>query len=372
MVKRTIFLVISLIASIFNVSAQPDPYGGYYNSALGKKGDELKSALYDIIKDNKFIDYDELWTYFTLTDNKGDDIVWDIYSDIPGGEPPYTFPFSVKQCGSGLNYSKEGDCYNREHSVPNSWFGGNSMKPYHIYSDLCHLYPTDGYVNNKRNNMPYGTVDNATWTSQNGSKIGKNSYSSDYSGKVFEPIDAFKGDLARTYFYMSLRYKDYNFSQDTVSVFTFSTLKPWALNLFRDWNKFDEVSDKERDRNNAIQMVQNNRNPFIDFPQPAEYLWGDSTDYVFEPYIATSINDYKSTTSYYVFPNPANERFSISNADMLIEKVAVFNEVGQLILTTENTNSPIISFETKDLRAGIYFIRITDIKHTETLKIIIQ
>ncbi|MBO4232382.1 MAG: endonuclease [Bacteroidales bacterium] len=369
MTKKDILLIISLFTTFFTTSAQPDPYNGYYNSALGKKGDELKSALFEIIKNNDFVDYDALWAYFSLTDNKGDGVVWDIYSDIPDGEPPYTYSFSVNQCG---NYGKEGDCYNREHSVPNSWFGGNSMKPYHIYSDLCHLYPTDGFVNNKRGNMPYGVVASSKWVSANGSKIGKNTYSDDYTDDVFEPIDEYKGDLARTYFYMSLRYKDYNFSQDAMSVFTYSTLKPWALNLFREWNTFDKVSSKEKDRNNAIQTVQKNRNPFIDFPQLAEYIWGDSTDYVFQPYIATSITDYQGITSYYLYPNPTKEKFSIANFEMQIKDVTIVNSLGQTTFKVENTTNPVISIDITSWKSGIYFVRITDTEHTETLKLVIQ
>ncbi|MCQ2285801.1 MAG: endonuclease [Bacteroidales bacterium] len=368
--KKLLLFFVFLFSITFSF-AEWDPYKGYYNNVVGKKGEDLKNALYNLIKNNTFIDYKSLWIYFPQTDNMGNDVVWDIYSDIPDGESPYVFIYTTDQCGQ---YFAEGDCYNREHSVPNSWFGGDKTKEQPIYTDLFHLYPTDGYVNNKRNNMPYGEVTNPTWTSQNGSKIGPNTYSSDYTKDVFEPIDAYKGDLARTYFYMSLRYKDYNFAQDPVSsyVFNYSTLKPWALEMFKKWSSQDTVSQKERDRNDAVQGIQNNRNPFIDFPQLVEYLWGDSVDVVFAPYVATEVKDYQSTKIYSVFPNPAKNQFSIANPEQSIQKVTILNELGQIVFVQENFFESILQFNTTNFKSGIYFVKIDDTRHTETSKLIIE
>ncbi len=105
---------------------------GYYDNAEGKYGQELRVALYNIIKTNvTSISYSELWDAYPRTDKKSNGKVWDIYSDIPNGTPPYEFTFITDQCG---NYSGEGDCYNREHTVPASWF--NDASP--MYSDLFH------------------------------------------------------------------------------------------------------------------------------------------------------------------------------------------------------------------------------------------
>lgn len=239
---------------------------GYYDDAYGKTGEDLRTALHNIIKGHSVKNYDDLWNYFPSTDKKSNGQVWDIYSDNPSGTPPYTFSYSVSadQCG---NYSNEGDCFNREHSTPKSWF--NDASP--MYSDLFQIYPTDGYVNNKRGNYPYGEVNSASWTSDNGSKIG-NSVVLGYSGVVFEPIDEYKGDIARTFFYMITRY------QNVVSgwngeMYQGNTLSGWAMKMLYDWDRNDPVSQKEIDRNNAIYNIQGNRNPFIDLNYFVFDIW---------------------------------------------------------------------------------------------------
>lgn len=247
---------------------------GYYDNAANKSGSTLREALHNIIKMHDTLSYNDLWQAFYSTDIRPDNNkVWDIYSDKPGYTPAYYFTFGSDQCGS---YSNEGDCYNREHSVPNSWFGG-SVAP--MYTDLFHLYPTDGYVNSKRSNLPIGKVVSTSWTSTNGSKVGTSNISG-YSGQVFEPIDSFKGDFARTYFYMAVCYMDKNLGVETQSNFSGGDLKPWAKQLLLQWDALDPVSQKEIDRNNAIYELQHNRNPFIDHPELAAKIFGsDSTPF---------------------------------------------------------------------------------------------
>ena len=247
---------------------------GYYDNAVNESGSALRVALHNIIKDHDTLSYNDLWQAFYTTDMRPDNSkVWDIYSDKPGNTPAYYFTFGSDQCGS---YSVEGDCYNREHSVPNSWFGG-SVAP--MYTDLFHLFPTDGYVNSKRSNLPIGKVTSASWTSTNGSKVGTSNISG-YSGQVFEPIDSFKGDFARTYFYMAVCYMDKNLGVETQSNFSGGDLKPWAKQLLLQWAALDPVSQKEIDRNNAVYELQHNRNPFIDHPELAEKIFGnDSTPF---------------------------------------------------------------------------------------------
>ncbi|HMC98370.1 MAG TPA: endonuclease, partial [Flavobacteriales bacterium] len=226
--------------------------------------EELRTALYEIISPHTVISYSNLWNAFEVVDQKVNGKVWDIYSDVPSGTPAYEFTFGVDQCG---NYSAEGDCFNREHSFPESWFNGASP----MYSDLFHIYPTDGWVNNKRANWPYGTVSSPTWTSTNGSKLGPCS-APGCSGTVFEPIDAYKGDLARGYFYMLTRYLP---DVDTwpCPMMTAGNFSPWAENLLLSWNELDPVSQKEIDRNNGVYQLQGNRNPYIDNPQWINSIW---------------------------------------------------------------------------------------------------
>jgi len=241
---------------------------GYYDDAEGLEGDSLRLALHHIIDDHNAQSYGSLHDHYESTDVKPDGTVWDMYSDIPGGTPPYIYNFTDSdQCG---NYTQEGDCYNREHSWPKSWF--NDAMP--MKTDLFHVYPTDGYVNGMRSNYPYGEVESASWTSQNGSKRGTmDGYG--FTGTVFEPIDEYKGDFARTYFYMSTRYYTEDSGWDENDMVIGADLKPWALDMLMDWHEQDTVSQKETDRNDAVYDIQGNRNPFIDHPEWVVCIWDE-------------------------------------------------------------------------------------------------
>lgn len=243
--------------------AQPPP--GYYDAAMGLTGEPLKAALHDIISPHTILQYQALWAQFPVTDAKPDGKVWDIYSDVPGGTPPYVYTFGTDQCGQ---YSGEGDCYNREHSLPQSWFNG----AYPMYSDLHHMYPVDGFVNNKRGELPYGEVGATDWVSDNGTRTGS-STSPGYGGTVCEPIDAYKGDLARSFFYMMVRYSDVAATWVSPMLYQ-GDLSPWAEAQLLAWHVADPVSAKETDRNNAIYGIQVNRNPFIDHPEWVQRIWG--------------------------------------------------------------------------------------------------
>jgi endonuclease I len=255
-------------AFIFTTFLIADIPPGYYDDAQGLDGEPLRLALHNIIDDHIPQSYSSLYGHFQSTDAKSDGTVWDMYSDVPGGTPPYIYNFtSVDQCG---NYSGEGDCFNREHSWPKSWF--NEGMP--MNTDLFHIYATDGYVNGMRSNHPYGEVESTTWTSQNGSQRGNmNSYN--HNGTVFEPIDEYKGDFARTYFYMSTRYYTEDSGWDDNDMVNGSNLNDWAVDMLMDWHLQDSVSQKEIDRNNAVYAIQENRNPFIDHPEWVGCVWGE-------------------------------------------------------------------------------------------------
>src|SRR3989339_51810 len=265
--KKVLLLAGSLLLAIRlvfpAVSSIPT---GYYTNASGLCGEDLKTALYNIIKGHTSVTYTTLWTSFKTTDDRSDGKVWDMYSNI-------SYTFTTDQCGT---YSGEGDCYNREHSFPKSWF--NDATP--MYTDLFHLYPTDGYVNGRRSNYPFGEVTSPTYTSGNGSKLGPCSYPG-YTGTVFEPIDEYKGDFARTYFYMVTRYENLVASWETNSTevdaildgTSFPSFEIWFLNMLVEWNAADPVSQKEIDRNEAVYVIQKNRNPFIDHPEYIDAIW---------------------------------------------------------------------------------------------------
>jgi len=231
----------------------------------GLTGTELQQALHTIISDHSPQTYSSLWTHFQTTDKKPNGKVWDMYSDLPDGTAPYEYDFGTDQCG---NYSGENDCYNREHSFPASWF--NDSEP--AYTDLHHLYPTDGYVNNRRGNYPFGEVGTATWTSRNGSRVGA-SVSPGYSGTVFEPIDSYKGDFARSILYMAVRYYGEDSAWPGSGMTDGSQPENWAVELLRSWDKLDPVSSKETLRNDAVESIQGNRNPFTDIPYLSGLIW---------------------------------------------------------------------------------------------------
>jgi len=275
-------LVLLLLLSSITVAQPP---AGYYNSAAGLTGYQLKTALYNIIKNHNDQGYSALWSFYEYGDtlpaaltNSGTstDIIWDIYSYNPNGQNPYEYLSGSDQCGT---YSGEGSCYNREHTFPQSWF--NQASP--MKNDVVQVLPTDGYVNGKRSNYPYSEVGSATWTSQNGSKLGT-SNAAGFSGTAFEPIDEFKGDVARIYFYMATRYENVianwqsNANADDVLDGTSDHVYDnWFLDLMMQWHEQDPVSQKELDRNNDIYDYQNNRNPFVDHPEYAESIWGYDT-----------------------------------------------------------------------------------------------
>jgi len=251
-----------------------DDYGppvGYYSSAAGLNGETLRGALHEIIDGHTQVSYSNTLNAFLTTDVKSNGKVWDMYSDTPGSTPPYEYTFGVD---AGSSASGEGQGYNREHSWPRSWFGG-TVAP--MNSDLFQLYPTDIYVNSIRGSFPYGEVDVPDYLSANGSKRGPNTYPG-YVGTVLEPIDAFKGDFARSYFYMVVRYYTEDAGWPGSGMTDGADLLPWAESMLYEWHVADPVSTKERARNQAIFGFQGNRNPFIDHPEYAAAMFQISTD----------------------------------------------------------------------------------------------
>ena len=334
-----IILAGLLLSPVF---AQPP--AGYYDSAAGLTGKSLQQALHNIIDNHTARTYDYLWTAFQTTDTRsGGTIIWDIYSDVPGGTPAYTYTISADQCG---NYSKEGDCYNREHSFPKSWF--NDASP--MYTDLFHLYPTDGYVNGKRSNYPFGEVGSSSWTSTNGSKLGSCSWPG-YAGTVFEPINEYKGDIARTYFYMATRYYGEDASWAGSDMVTGSQPKPWALTMLLAWHRADPVSTKEIDRNNEVYKIQNNRNPFIDDPQFAEKIWGNLNP-------VTDIQG--DNRQIVIFPNPASGSINVRIPGISLQNndVYIFDLSGCNVFHSY-CEGETFTLDISNLKPGIYFVSIT-------------
>lgn len=261
---------------------------GYYKKAEGKNQAALLTQLCAIIGPHTNVGYDGLWDVYEDSDVRpGTNYYWDMYSTSQ-------FRIGQKKCG---NYSNVGDCVNREHSFPKSWFKeGSPMK-----SDAFHVYPTDGKVNGQRSNFPYGECSGGTTlASHNGvdalGKLGKSTFPG-YTGTVFEPVDEYKGDFARTYFYMAACYNDKigSWSSPMLAGNAYPAFSSWAINLLLKWNEQDPVSQKEIDRNNAVYKHQRNRNPFIDHPELADYIWGDKKN---SGWVPGGVVDPKITSPY--------------------------------------------------------------------------
>lgn len=258
----------------------------YYEDLQGKSGKSLFDAVHVVAKEGySSLGYDGLWSAYKYTDLHDNGYVWDMYSDCTWKS------INSNHCG---NYSDECDCYNREHSIPKSWYGGTTSGP---GCDIFHLVPTDGKVNGIRSNYPFGEVGSADYnkhgnkrgsaksiTITGGNTIAGNTGTTvSASGTVFEPRDEYKGDFARGYMGALLRWAGEKAFTDGNGGKTFTTnystgsfgLTKYGVALLMKWHRQDPVSQKEVDRNNGIQQTQGNRNPFIDYPYLAEYIWGE-------------------------------------------------------------------------------------------------
>ncbi|MEX1383122.1 endonuclease, partial [Lutibacter sp.] len=271
---KKLLLVLLFITSITSFSQIPT---GYYDTATGT-GYALKTQLYSIILGHTDNGYSGLWTTYQTSDRdifyENDNTILDIYSEDPTGVDPYNYTYSTDQCGT---YADEGDCYNREHIIPQSVFSEQSP----MRNDAHFVIPTDGKVNGFRSNYPHGNVASATiYTSDNGTLVGTSD--DGYSGgPVCEPIDEFKGDIARMYFYFATRYENLVSGWSSYGMFNGTSDQVFSepfLTILMTWHTNDPVSTREIDRNNAIYARQNNRNPFIDHPEYVAQIWSATAD----------------------------------------------------------------------------------------------
>lgn len=290
--KYILTLALTICCALGNLYAINSTY---YSTIDGKSGKDLFDAVHAVAKTGySSLSYAGLWTAYQTTDvyptghaNAGK--IWDMYGNC-------VFTYSTNQCG---NYSGECDCYNREHSIPKSWFGGTESNNT-PGSDLFHVVPTDGKVNGIRSNYAFGEVNAATYTYA-GSKLGSkksiiiensilnasgSSTQTCSTTPVFEPVDEYKGDFARGYLGTMIRWANGDYQTfttgDGASIFNtaydaahYYGLTAYGVALLLKWHRQDPVSQKEIDRNNGIQTKQGNRNPFIDYPCLVEYIWGN-------------------------------------------------------------------------------------------------
>ncbi|RXK57833.1 T9SS type A sorting domain-containing protein [Lacibacter luteus] len=351
----------------------------YYDAANGLSCSSLKTALAGIISTGSTqLTYTPgVWEAHARTDKRRNDantadIVWDMYSDNPNGAEPYTFTFVTNQCG---NYSKEGDCFNREHSFPSSWFADG----YPMYSDINHLFPTDGYVNNIRSNYPFGEVASATTTTQNGSKLGTgNNFS--YTGIVFEPIDAYKGDFARAQLYMATRYENAvagwqnnGTANAVLNGTSYQVFDDWHLQLLYKWHVQDPVSQKEIDRNDSVFVIQGNRNPFIDHPEWVSAVWSCTGLLTTTP--VTSITN-NASDGFRLYPNPVTQSTTTLQLDRAFTSnstIQVTDLTGRIISNIVlPAGKTIVTLETVNIRKGMYVLKITNKNSISTKTFVVQ
>ena len=382
--KKNITLLSFLLFSLHGWAQIP---AGYYNTATGS-GLTLKTQLKKIIDDvndglasehlHSDQGYGALWTLFTHTafrDNyyENDGSLLDMYSENPSGTDPYNYTSTSQQCGS---YTSEGDCYNREHLIPQSYFDGYAVDP--MKNDPFFVVPSDGKVNGDRNNLPFGKVGTATYTSQNGSKRGNginSGYAQGYSGIVFEPIDAFKGDIARAFFYFATRYEDsmgnfYNSANASTcqakNMFDGSSGRVFSnpfLDILFKWHTDDPVSAKEIAINNDIYYNhQSNRNPYIDHPEYVGMIWNS--------FLTTNTYDLESPIL--IHPNPAINNEVFISSETALNSIVLYNVNGQIIQEIKNPSKINDTYKVTNLPKGFYLVKLASDRATITKKIIVE
>lgn len=363
---KYVFLVTVMLLAMLRLSAQIP--NGYYNAAEGKGGSELKTALHNIIKGHTDKEYSGLWETYATSDTiiiGGNTYIYDIYSIRADRTANYFYTVGTDQCG---NYKEEGDCYNREHIVPQSWFSKKAP----MVSDAHHITPTDGKVNGIRADFPHAEVASATETTSNGSRKGSCA-TAGYTGTVFEPIDEYKGDVARMYLYMATRYED-NISTWTGEVMdgtAFPAYKPWYIDMLLRWHKQDAVSDKERWRNEAIYARQGNRNPFIDRPEFAQQIW-DSTyippvDTLPNPPVQPTFADAIVSSRPTVSPNPTNGAVRIDLPQSTM-RYRVLSITGRLV--EQGVAHSVLQIDLSQQPSGVYVVSLLGNSENISLKVV--
>ena len=344
--KRLLFL--SAFIPVLSFAQIP---AGYYDGASALSGYALKTKLHEIISaKNINWHYGDLTAFYNQTDldryydhtASNTTILLDIYSEIPDGPDAYEYT-TANIIGSA---NAEGQGWNREHMMPQSTFNSN----YPMYSDMFYVIPTDARINQLRSNYPYGKAGSTNhYTFTNGSKISNNGTpGSGYTGRVYEPIDEFKGDVARSLLYFSVRYEgklsSFNYFNGTSAANDRSPLdgteekvfENWYINLLMQWHNQDPVSQKEIDRNNAVYSIQKNRNPFIDHPEWVNIIWTQTPDGS-APQPPVNLN-VQQTSAYFL-----NLSWSApADSDLLGYKIY---QNGVLVATTKNTSITIDHLE---------------------------
>jgi len=335
---------VSLIFTAFYGFSQDS---AYYYTAFNNQDDSLKQKLHLIIDNH---------TEFPYTSSSTD--VWDILKDTDkdtANPNNVILIYSNRSVNAAQEYSS-GSGWNREHVWAKS--RGNFGTSKGAGTDVHHLRPCDISVNSTRNNRNFDDCVNCVDVIDNGFNTGSKRSSSMWT---FEPPDNVKGDVARMIFYMVVRYEGDGNEPDleltnTLQVKTSKLPLHASLATLLTWHRLDTVSDWERNRNNIIyNNYQGNKNPFIDYPKLAEYLWGDSTGVVWKPVSTVGIEE-ETTTGYKIFPNPANGGCEIDCLSVP-DEVIVLNSLGEEVLKLQpNANSFFLDLTAQP--TGVYVLQL--------------
>ena len=360
-------LLILLINIITNLYAGYPT--SYYCTITGKSGAQLKTALHDIICQDTthYLKYgsgvNHTWQGFYSTDR---DITNNSVVDMYSNSIRY-FAANYMEMG----YPGFGQTIHIEHSVPKSWWKCDIDHPDCAAEDLNHLYPADGSTNSSKGDNPLGVVMGKPTKNNGVSKIGPATYNG-YTGNVFEPADQYKGDFARSYFYMATAFEHYADKWDTtkpenmMEANTYPTLKPWAVSLLLQWNRQDPVSPKELTRVEKVYSIQNNRNPFIDYPELAEYIWGDKIGLNWG-ITATIIQENVSTIK--IVLNHASNSIQLLSDENLPVNIYIYSVDGKLILQQSTSSNTYLTVP--QMQRGIYIVKLTSNYQVVTQKIIL-
>jgi hypothetical protein len=316
---------------------------GYYSSLEGLSGTALKQALQDIIANPSVVrvhNYDDVWDILKTSDQNPENSnqVWLIYTETPRSKIDL-------QLGNS-NVGK----WNREHIYCQSRGGFSTGTDYltpfsdgitiwtattganDIGAGVCdahHIRAVDGQENSSRNNRNYGV---------------------DYNGPIATPTTTWKGDVARACFYMAVRYDGLNVVNGNPNENSIGQIGDLATLL--TWNQTDPRDDFEMNRNNYIYTWQVNRNPFIDYPNLADYVFGSNFG---QTWFSTLSNTDFVLNKVTIYPNPTKDYFIVSGLDTA-SKIELFNTVGSKVFESEFTGEQQFNIE---VTAGIYLAKIT-------------
>lgn len=334
MKKFYLLFLIILSICVENIYSQND----YYVGVNGLSGEELRSQLCTIISNNYYsIGYSNRKEHLCeIDDTLG--YYWDIYSNCR------TENFLI--CEDFVS-SGSTDCagVNTEHVIPQSFFDENEP----MRSDLFHIYPVSAKINGERGNTPYGDA------------------IAGLSGRWEPPLDEYKGDLARTYFYFATRYKNVITGWgNSFDMFSGNNLSQWTITMLLRWHQDDPVSQKEIDRNNKIFDIQNNRNPFIDCPCFAEKIWDSNYSddcNCFSGPVSAAMNSINAKI------NISDNIINVTIDNQIINTVTIYDITGKSVYN-EKINNTVMTKDIKGIENGVYIINIkleNGVEHSERI-----